>query len=63
MKNNEVMRLGLWGKSFATEVVLLGKLGKNEVLNRLFNIQNIFCVYLAEIFISQFIFFINAKSQ
>ncbi|GHS94524.1 hypothetical protein FACS1894207_2890 [Bacteroidia bacterium] len=28
---NEVMRLVLWMQSFATEVVLLFKLGKNEV--------------------------------
>jgi hypothetical protein len=30
---NEVMRL-VWGASFATEVVLLGKLGENEVFCR-----------------------------
>ncbi|GHT24715.1 hypothetical protein FACS189430_10130 [Bacteroidia bacterium] len=29
---NEVMRLVLWMLSFATEVVLLFKLGRNEVL-------------------------------
>jgi hypothetical protein len=32
MKTNEVMRLGMWGnESTDTEVVLLEKLGKNEV--------------------------------
>ncbi|MDR1983406.1 MAG: hypothetical protein LBQ28_01065 [Prevotellaceae bacterium] len=33
MKNNEVMRLGFWGNSLATEVVLLRKLSGNEVKN------------------------------
>jgi hypothetical protein len=31
LRNNEVMRLGIWGNSLATEVVLLGKSGGNEV--------------------------------
>jgi hypothetical protein len=30
LKNNEVMRFVVWGSSFATEVVLLRKLGGNE---------------------------------
>ncbi|GHU64282.1 hypothetical protein FACS1894123_08680 [Bacteroidia bacterium] len=37
---NEVMRLVLWVQSFATEVVLLFKLGKNEVLKSALSVAN-----------------------
>jgi hypothetical protein len=36
MRRNEVMRLGLCTQFWATEVVLLWKLGENEVLKSAF---------------------------
>jgi hypothetical protein len=41
---NEVMRLGMLGNSFATEVVPSGKLGRNEVLKTIYFEKSIFYI-------------------